>query len=91
VLTSEEYFVRSYFQLGGYYSYHFAGNISGTAIDFENSFNRNEFGITIGAGVEVMEMVQLGIYYQKGLSDLNKLPDDRIMQESIYFQMGFLF
>ena len=91
VLTSENDFVRSYFQLGGYYSYHFAGNISGTPIDFDNSFNRNEFGITIGAGVEVMEKVQLGIYYQNGLSDLNQLPDDRIMQESIYFQMGFLF
>lgn len=91
VLTSEEEFVRSYLQLGGYYSYHFAGNIAGTAIDFDNSYNRNEFGITIGVGMEVMGMVQLGLYFQKGLSDLNQLPDNRIMQESIYFQMGFIF
>ncbi len=91
VLTSEEEFVRSYLQLGGYYSYHFAGNIAGTAIDFDNSYNRNEFGITIGVGMEVMEMVQLGFYFQLGLSDLNQLSDNRIMQESIYFQLGFIF
>ncbi|MDX2430543.1 MAG: hypothetical protein QNK35_06405, partial [Bacteroides sp.] len=64
---------------------------SGTAIDFDNSYKRNEFGISFGAGIEVMEMLQMGIYFQRGLSDLNQLPNNRIFQENIYFQLGFMF
>ncbi len=91
MLSSEDSYVRTFAQVGGFYSHHFGGNISGTPIDFDNSYNRNEFGISFGAGLEVMKMVQLGIYYQKGLTDLNQLPDNRMMQETIYFQMGFMF
>lgn len=91
LLTSENSFVRTFVQAGGYYSHHLGGNISGTAIDFDNSYKRNEFGISFGAGMEVMKMIQMGVYFQKGLSDMNQLPDNRISQESIYFQMGFLF
>lgn len=91
LLTSELEFVRSYFQIGGYYAYNFAGNIGGTAIDFDNGWERNEFGISFGVGMEVMEMVQMGVYFQKGLSDLHQQPDNRIVQESLYFQIGFMF
>ena len=62
-LTTENEYVRVFFQVGGYFSYHFAGNISGTPIDFVNDYNDREFGITYGAGVEIMKMVQMGIYY----------------------------
>lgn len=91
LLTSEDSYVRVFAQVGGFYSYHMGGNISGTAIDFDNNYKRNEFGISFGAGIEVMEMLQMGIYFQRGLSDLNRLPDNRIFQENIYFQLGFMF
>ncbi len=90
-LTTENESVRLFFQVGGYFSYHFAGNISGTPIDFVNDYNDREFGITYGAGLEILKMVQMGIYYQKGLTDLNRLPDNRIVHENIYFQLGYLF
>jgi hypothetical protein len=83
--------MRTYFMAGGYYSFHFGGNISGTPIDYENSFNEQEFGFTVGAGFEIMGKVQMGICFQTGLSDLNQLPDDRISHENIYFSLGYLF
>ena len=90
LMTSEDEFVRFYVQLGGYYSYHFGGNISGTAIDFDNDFNMHEYGLSSGIGIEGMN-IQMGIYFQTGLSDLNRLPDDRISHENIYFTLGFMF
>ncbi len=50
LITSEGKYIRVFGQAGGYYSYHFGGNISGTPIDFVNDYNMHEFGITFGAG-----------------------------------------
>ena len=91
LITSEDSYFRSFVQAGGYYSHHFAGNISGTPIDFDNAYHRNEFGLNFGFGIEVMNMVQLGFYYQKGLSDLNRQAANRMMHQNIYFQLGFIF
>ena len=90
LMTSEDEIVRFYAQIGGYYTYHFGGNISGTPIDFVNDFNMHEYGLSYGIGIEGMN-IQMGIYFQKGLSDLNRLPDDRISHENIYFTLGFMF
>lgn len=91
LMTSENEYVRSYFEIGGYYSYHFGGSIAGTPIDFENDFNNQEYGLTFGAGFEVMKMAQVGIYFQRGISDLNQVAGNRISHENIYFKLGFLF
>lgn len=91
LMTSDNEYVRSYFEFGGYYSYHFGGSIAGSPIDFDNEFNNQEYGLTFGAGFEVMKMVQVGIYVQRGISDLNQVAGDRINHENIYFKLGFLF
>jgi hypothetical protein len=91
IMTPEEEYVRGFIQLGAYYSYRFSGKIEGVPIDFDNSYQQQEFGLCYGVGLELMEIIQIGIYYQKGLSDLNRLPDNRIRQENVYFQVGFLF
>ena len=91
LMTSDNEYVRTYFEFGGYYSYYFGGNIAGTPIDFDNDFNNQEYGLTFGAGFEVMKMVQVGIYFQRGISDLNQVAGDRISHENIYFKLGFLF
>jgi len=91
LMTSENEYIRSYFEFGGYYCYHFGGNIDGAPIDFDNDFNKQEYGLTFGLGFEVMKKVQAGIYFQKGLSDLNQVAGDRISHENIYFKLGFLF
>ena len=84
-------YIRSYFLLGGYFSYHFGGNISGMAIDFNTEYQNHEMGFTVGAGFEVMDNMQMGIYFQTGLSDLNQLPNDRISHENLYFSIAYIF
>ncbi|MEN8155931.1 MAG: M28 family peptidase [Bacteroidota bacterium] len=90
IISPEDEMVRTFAQIGGYYSYHFGGQAGGTDIDFTNEYNNQEFGITFGFGVEMMH-VQWGLYFQKGLSDLNRLSGDRIRHENIYFMLGYLF
>jgi len=91
LITDEDEYVRVFWQAGGFYSYNFAGSISGTPIDFTGSYQNQEFGLAFGAGLEIMKKVQMGIYFQKGLSDLNRLPDNRIMSETVCFQLGYIF
>ncbi len=91
--TSDDQFARAYFQFGGYYSYHFGGRIGSDEIDFENIYNRHEFGITYGFGMEVMNF-QIGLYFQNGLSNLlqeSNQSDLHITHKNIYFMMGFMF
>ena len=90
LMTDEDEFVRFITQIGGYYSYHMGGNISGTPIDFDNDFNRQEYGLTFGIGLEGMG-VQVGVIFQRGLSDLNQLAGDRITHQNIYFTLGYMF
>lgn len=81
---------RTYLQLGGYFSYHFGGNIGGTSIDFENEFSDQEYGLTFGFGFEIMN-VQWGFTFLKGLTDLNLVSGNRILQENFYFTLGYIF
>lgn len=90
--TPDEGYFRAYLQLGGYCSYHFAGKDAGNSMDFDSKFKRNEFGITYGIGMEVMNTVQMGLYFQRGLSTLFQDPDaPNTVNQNIYFMMGFMF
>lgn len=90
LMTDEDQFVRFYTQFGGYFSHHFGGNISGTPIDFDNDFNKQEYGLTFGIGLEGMG-IQMGVIFQRGLSDLNQLAGDRMNHQNIYFTLGYMF
>lgn len=45
--------VRVYYQMGGYYSYSFAGSLGGADLDFANEYNETDFGYVIGVGLEI--------------------------------------
>ena len=92
LLTSPESSgVSTYFQLGGYYSYHFAGKLDKLKIDFQDEFLNYEYGITYGFGIQVSN-IQWGLYIQNGLSDLNRADDvSKMSYENVYFMLGFTF
>jgi len=46
--TPDHYFIVVDIFYGGYYSYRFSGKLGGELMDFDNTFNRGEFGITFG-------------------------------------------
>jgi hypothetical protein len=89
--TPDEGYVRVYLQAGGYYSYHFGGKTGDDSMDFDNEFNAHEFGISYGIGMESMN-VQMGLYFQRGLSNLVQDPDlPDMVHQNIYFSLGIMF
>lgn len=60
--------VRAYFQVGGYYSYAFAGQENGVSLDFENEYNNTDYGAVLGVGMEIMNM-RIGFVYQGSFVD----------------------
>jgi len=90
--TPDEGYFRAYLQVGGYYSYHFSGKDGSNPIDFDSEFNRHEFGITYGIGMEVMNTLQMGLYFQRGLSTLLQDTDaPNTVHQNMYFMLGFMF
>ncbi len=95
VSSPEESFVRTYFHLGGYYSYHFAGQLVDEAIDFSTDFHNQDYGITYGFGFEAFN-IQLGLNFHTGLSNILKdpvpeAPESDLSIESVCFTVGYLF
>jgi hypothetical protein len=91
ISSPENEYLRTYFQIGGYYSYHFGGKLGDSKIDYQDTYNPNEYGISFGFGVEVMNM-QWGIYLQRGLSGILQAQGaGRIMHENVYFMLGYIF
>jgi len=82
---------RSYFQVGGYYTYYFGGSVGGDRIDFEDTYRDQEFGISFGLGFEIMN-IQWGVCFRNGLTGILQDEDaGRIVSENIYFTLGYTF
>ena len=92
--TPDDQYVRTWVQVGGYYSYQFAGRQGDQSMDFDTEFHQNEYGICFGIGMEAMKMLQMGFYYQQGLSNLfmDTHPSgwDPVHQ-NFYFMLGWVF
>ena len=83
--------VQTYFLIGGYYSYHFGGKVNGAEIDFQDLYDSQEYGLSYGFGIQVMN-VQVGMTIRKGLSSiLQDAASGSITNEGISFSMGYLF
>lgn len=94
ISSPDEGYVRVWFQAGGYFSYQFAGKYGDLKIDFDSDFQSQDYGISFGIGMEAMNMLQMGIYVQHGLSDL--VGDSHpyrlnIAHQNIYFMLGWVF
>jgi len=92
--SSGDGYVRTWAQLGAYFSYQFAGKAGDQSIDFDTDFKQQEYGICYGIGLEVMNKVQIGIYFQTGLSNLAKDTNPAgwdLAYQNIYFVTGFVF
>lgn len=83
---------RAYYQMGGYYSYAFAGNETGTALDLINDFSQTEYGVLFGFGFEVMN-VRMGYVFKRSLVDftVNDIPDRDTRLYGSFFRVGWVF
>ncbi len=87
-------YVRVWFQAGAYYSYRFDGKYGDNDVNIDYDFLRHEYGLCWGIGMEAMNMMQMGLYFQHRLSDLSKeyfMPEREIVHQNIYFVLGWLF
>lgn len=74
--------------MGPYYSYKFSGKVGANSMDFDNDFNREDFGIQFGFGFDVMR-VQMLIGSSYSFESVSKTSD--IVQQSAVFSLGFRF
>ena len=77
--------------LGGYYSYSFAGTIDGKKMDFDDQFNRIDYGINVGITMEIMG-IQAGFVVKRGLPNILKHGEDGDQRNTEgFFTMGIRF
>ena len=79
--------------LGGYYSHRFGGNMGKEKINFENTFNRREGGMTYGIGLFVRPF-KIGYTWRRALTNFTKSPNDDnayIQNRTNYFTISYIF
>lgn len=81
------------FFVGGYYTYRFGGKQGTDAIDFENTFNRKEAGLTYGIGLYVRPF-KIGFTNRRALTNFTQQPNAdnaHIKNRTNYFTVTFVF
>lgn len=82
--------VRTYYQIGGYYSYAFSGNNAGVALDFVNDYKDTDYGLVMGVGMEIMNF-RIGWVMESSMVDftINEILDTRLVCS--YAKIGWVF
>ena len=78
---------------GGYYSYRFSGKQGENNLDFENTFKRNEFGLTYGFGV-CLSPFKIGFTNRTALTSFTKFPNSDnayIKNRAKYLSIAYIF
>ncbi|MBP8850650.1 MAG: M20/M25/M40 family metallo-hydrolase [Breznakibacter sp.] len=80
-----------YFMFGGYYKYILSGKDGGKKIDYSNDYNREQYGVSYGFGVDVMK-VQVNFISQYSINGLYKDSSmEDIRETGFYLNLGYRF
>jgi hypothetical protein len=91
--TPEYFFYVADFFFGGYYAYRFGGRQGKEKLDFENTFNRSEGGLTFGLSMTFRPLA-FGVTGRFALTDFTKTPiadNTHLRNKTIYFTMRYMF
>ncbi|MCF8226697.1 MAG: M20/M25/M40 family metallo-hydrolase [Bacteroidales bacterium] len=80
---------RAYYQVGGYYSYAFSGQVNAASLDFVNDYNDTDYGIVAGVGMEIMSF-RIGYFYRSSLVDFTIDQQDVRLRGS-FVKVGWVF
>jgi len=81
----------AYMMGGGYYSGHFAGKAGGIALDFNNQYRDQEFGLSWGIGIEMMNL-QIGLTSYYSMDNLYPNNNETVaMRVSCMVTLGWRF
>ncbi len=84
--------VRGYYQLGGYFTYTFAGKLGSSSMDFSADYNKQQFGLIMGGGIEILNF-RMGYTHKRSFVDFLKTdgPEGNIILNGSYFIIGWAF
>ncbi len=81
--------VRAFGFAGGYYRYNFGGSNNGMELNYEDFYNRDEFGINWGIGVDLFKF-QFAFTHRSALTDISQLESNIFARENT-FTIGYRF
>ncbi|MCU4163703.1 M20/M25/M40 family metallo-hydrolase [Carboxylicivirga caseinilyticus] len=89
---NNDMFTPKFFVLaGGYYSYHLNGKVDGEKMDFNATYNKDDYGLIWGFGFEFYK-VQLSSTYRNSLQDfMQDSSAGDTNRSAVYFNMGWRF
>lgn len=82
--------VRAYPFAGVYYRYNFAGKIANDQTNFDEDFQRQEWGMNLGFGIDIMK-VRIAYTWRRGTTQITRSPDDEVFFKGNYFSLGVRF
>lgn len=82
--------VRLFYFAGPYYRYSFAGKVAGEAMDFDNLFRNEEWGYSMGVGMNIFR-VYIGYTSRRALTSLSRLEAFDLRDSNGYFTLGYRF
>lgn len=82
--------IRLYSITGGYYRYNLSGKHGGAGLDFNNIDPRQEWGINLGFGADIMD-VQVNYVWRRGLTDIFPGSASGVFESGHYISMGYKF
>lgn len=89
--NGSDFYPNFYVMAGGYYSWHLDGTVGGDKMDFDSIYNDHEYGLSLGAGFEIMK-IQMGFTVRRSLSDIYKASSaDNITKINTRLSLGYRF
>ncbi|MBE0640333.1 MAG: M28 family peptidase [Bacteroidales bacterium] len=82
--------VRAFPFIGPYYSYTFAGKNNLDGLNYDDLYDDQEWGVSMGIGMDIMKL-QMAFTYRQGLTNISRSPDKEFYYKGLYFTMGYKF
>jgi hypothetical protein len=82
--------VKMYPFAGGYFKYSLAGKNGGDDLNFDKTYNDNEWGLNLGFGMDIMKW-QVKFTGQRSLTNLLQKSENEIIPMGWYFSVGYKF
>ena len=82
--------IRLFLFSGPYYRRTFFGESVGVSLDFDNNFNRDEWGYTIGVGLNIFKFY-MGYTSRRAVTNILQNDEIKILDSNGYFSIGYRF
>lgn len=82
--------IRLYMVTGGYYRYNLAGKHGGAGLDFNSINPRQDWGINLGFGADIMD-IQVNYLWRRGLTEIFPESVSRVFESGHYISLGYKF